>query len=575
MRRMRLHTKILSVIALLGMLWGAQATYGQERSSRLIWSQVSGIAADIHLADVFMVDQNNAWAVGRQERDGTITGVAYRLQLRDGRWQATLGPAFGTALNAVVALSANEVWVVGEGGLIAHNGQRTWLPQWVGEGISLRTIQVFGNGQGGWIGGAQVDADGISHPIMLRYQDFQWERDPNVTGEGAIESLHFAPDGGWAAGGDRLWRHQNGRWQSQEAPLACDEPGCYPGFGTVRAISGDEVWIAGSRWAACGVCVPRPYVIHRDGGRWVRELPDKGIAGWEMYPTLPGAAGFSSAYFTSPTSGILVGTWIDRTTNIGPRPLVAKYSAGNWSAMDVPPMRGGLQAISMADETHALAVGDNGIILAYGYGPQGGDGTPTNPTARVPNPNQAGVLYFNETGHTLRGAFQSYWQTYGGLAQFGYPVTEEYRERNPDDGREYTVQYFERARFEYHPEFVGTRYEVLLGLLGHTVTEGRKGEAPFLRTQSNNMPGGRYYPETGHNLAPQFIARWDGTGGLPVYGYPISEAFYEVSPTDGKTYLVQYFERNRFEYHPEFSGSYHEVLLGLLGSEVLRARGWL
>jgi hypothetical protein len=59
-----------------------------------------------------------------------------------------------------------------------------------------------------------------------------------------------------------------------------------------------------------------------------------------------------------------------------------------------------------------------------------------------------------------------------------------------------------------------------------------------------------------------------------VYGYPISEAFTEVSPTDGKPYLVQYFERNRLEYHPELSEEYR-VSLGLLGVQVLQARGWI
>jgi hypothetical protein len=29
-----------------------------------------------------------------------------------------------------------------------------------------------------------------------------------------------------------------------------------------------------------------------------------------------------------------------------------------------------------------------------------------------------------------------------------------------------TVQYFERARFEWHPDLSGTPYEVLLGRLG-------------------------------------------------------------------------------------------------------------
>ncbi|MFN8540386.1 MAG: hypothetical protein U0232_23275 [Thermomicrobiales bacterium] len=49
---------------------------------------------------------------------------------------------------------------------------------------------------------------------------------------------------------------------------------------------------------------------------------------------------------------------------------------------------------------------------------------------------------------------------------FGYPLTEEFTEVNPADGKSYTVQYFERARFEHHPEYGGTDYEVLLGTWG-------------------------------------------------------------------------------------------------------------
>ncbi len=59
-----------------------------------------------------------------------------------------------------------------------------------------------------------------------------------------------------------------------------------------------------------------------------------------------------------------------------------------------------------------------------------------------------------------------------------------------------------------------------------------------------------------------------------MYGYPISEAFMETSEADGKPHLVQYFERNRLEYHPELPQAY-SVSLGLLGTEVLRARGWV
>jgi hypothetical protein len=82
-----------------------------------------------------------------------------------------------------------------------------------------------------------------------------------------------------------------------------------------------------------------------------------------------------------------------------------------------------------------------------------------------------GARFFPETGHNLSGPFLSYWEANGGLAVFGYPITEERLERNAADGEEYTVQYFERNRFELHPEQAGTPFEVQLGLLGRQLYE--------------------------------------------------------------------------------------------------------
>src|SRR5689334_2032092 len=48
------------------------------------------------------------------------------------------------------------------------------------------------------------------------------------------------------------------------------------------------------------------------------------------------------------------------------------------------------------------------------------------PTDRVPDPHVSGVVWFAATGHTLRGTFLKYWNQFGGLAQFGYPITEEF-----------------------------------------------------------------------------------------------------------------------------------------------------
>ena len=72
---------------------------------------------------------------------------------------------------------------------------------------------------------------------------------------------------------------------------------------------------------------------------------------------------------------------------------------------------------------------------------------------------------FPETGHTVGGPFLDYWSGHGGLVQQGYPISEEMQERSPLDGKTYTVQYFERAVFERHPEYKAP-YDVLLTQLG-------------------------------------------------------------------------------------------------------------
>ena len=171
--------------------------------------------------------------------------------------------------------------------------------------------------------------------------------------------------------------------------------------------------------------------------------------------------------------------------------------------------------------------------------------------------------YFPETGHGLSGAFKRTWEARGGLPVFGYPLTEPVEERSLDDGKTYTVQYFERARLEHHPENAGTPYEVLLGFLGkafHTP------DPP-----ASQLQGARYFPETGHSLKGDFRAYWEANGGLSLFGLPISEELKERSPTDGQVYTVQYFERARFEYHPENKAPY-TVLLGHLGRQLIDLR---
>ena len=167
------------------------------------------------------------------------------------------------------------------------------------------------------------------------------------------------------------------------------------------------------------------------------------------------------------------------------------------------------------------------------------------------------------TGLRPSTRFDRYWQQHGGLPLFGYAITPERIERSPTDGKEYVVQWFERARFEWHPEYAGTEAEVLLGLLGRQLTEGRT--FPSILPPANVESV--CTKETGHCVWGRFLDRWHELG-IPVVGLPISDQFEEKS-TDGKTYWVQYFERARFEYHPENKPP-NDVLLGLLGRQLFK-----
>jgi hypothetical protein len=165
---------------------------------------------------------------------------------------------------------------------------------------------------------------------------------------------------------------------------------------------------------------------------------------------------------------------------------------------------------------------------------------------------------FPQTAQCIVGRFLAYWREHGELAINGYPLSAERREVL-EDGKEYTVQYFERVRMEYHPESAPP-YDVLLGQFGRGLHPVDPPVAP--------LPGATHFPETGHNVTrAEFLAYWQANGGLTQFGYPVSEEFAETLE-DGGSYRVQYFERARFEWHPE-NGPGQRVLLGQFGRRIL------
>jgi hypothetical protein len=188
----------------------------------------------------------------------------------------------------------------------------------------------------------------------------------------------------------------------------------------------------------------------------------------------------------------------------------------------------------------------------------------------------------------VSGRFLDIWSAHGNdqanTYVNGLPITDVHSEISTENGKAYDTQWFERAKYEAHPENQAP-YDVLLGRLGANQVAGRgridpatgkvsdPADAAFAGIDKPADVNGTtkvWFQETRHSVSGKILQYWNQYGGLQQFGFPLSEAFNEISATDGKTYQVQYFERARFEVHPELQDPY-AVELGLLGVQQYKA----
>ena len=345
-----------------------------------------------------------------------------------------------------------------------------------------------------------------------------------------------------------LMEHWNGHaWGIVDghSPFAATDLGAF------LPVSSNNVWAMGT--GADGPGGPRhPLTLHWDGSGWS-----------SASPPVPIGRGIALA----PDN-----TWA------GSSPGVAHWDGTAWHPIAIP----GAEQLNFSlvtgtgpqDLWASGSSADNlPVFYRYTCAPPPPPVTPTPiatpsptatptavPTVLVPG---TGSQTFPETGQTVAGAFLAYWQSHGGLAQQGLPISAILGEVSPLDGQPYTIQYFERAVFEYHPANQPP-FDVLLSQLGtfryhQKYPDGASGQPP---TPGRAASCSRRR-DTGWAA---FLAYWRAHGGLAQQGYPISDEFVENSDLNGQPYLVQYFERAVFEWHPENAGTPYEVLLSQLGT---------
>jgi hypothetical protein len=173
---------------------------------------------------------------------------------------------------------------------------------------------------------------------------------------------------------------------------------------------------------------------------------------------------------------------------------------------------------------------------------------------------QTSGRFFPETGHTLDSRFISIFDEHGGLTILGYPITEAFID--PEGG--VLIQYTQNARLELIPNFDTGELTAKLTPLGE---EMGGWQLPIL---ADSVPSSintdcRYFPDTGHQICHAFLDFFESHGGLPVFGFPISELTMEHDR------LVQYFQGFRLDWHPEdtINGAVQVAPLGRLHFEEL------
>lgn len=199
--------------------------------------------------------------------------------------------------------------------------------------------------------------------------------------------------------------------------------------------------------------------------------------------------------------------------------------------------------------------------------------------AAAPVRAQSDERCFAETGFCISGVIREYWEQNGGLQVFGLPLGPQQAVAG-EDGVTRQAQWFERHRLEIHPENAPP-YNVLLGRVGvdALAAQGRDWQTfpPFDENQAD-AERCRFFQETNRQVCDEFLTAFRAYGlnfpntpgvtfeeSLALFGLPISDPMTET--IEGKELTVQWFERARFELHPENDPPFN-VLFGRLGAEL-------
>jgi hypothetical protein len=307
------------------------------------WTTVaspSEVPGDNYLYGADSSDASNVWAVGvvYPPTGGSSHGLALRY---DGTaWRSVPGTGLpgDDTLRSVDAVSAGDVWVVGEhragigrnDTMAAHWNGTTWTRETTPNGNPGGMNNVYGVAAAGgtvWAVGTYVDPSSPMNrqKLIMQRAGGSWRvaAAPRVATYERLTAVDATGQAdAWAVGSSSsdiqsaplaplVLRWNGADWRSMTLPAPTGTA-----LTGVDARTPSDVWAVGSTSGATG---PQPYVAHFDGTSWRRVAP----------PAIAGGGELTDVVALSPSTVVTVG----RSNGA---PLILRWNGTSWIRETTP-----------------------------------------------------------------------------------------------------------------------------------------------------------------------------------------------------------------------------------------------
>lgn len=296
---------------------------------------------------VFRSDGDDFWPFPGPPGAGDLTGISVSEgtvfvvdvlgavhRWTDGEGWSLLREGDGIPLHGISAVSGDEFWAVGDGGLVLHGtgGEVQRVPT----GITYDLFGVLASREGG------VRAVGRYGTLLTR-GTIAWERTTIGLSSVTLRALFRAPDGRMVAVGDRgvVVRHDGVSWKLDLTNETEDPP---RDLHAVWGTASDDILAAGDGGA----------LFHYDGKRWSRE-------------TVAGPDGVRLAIRAVVTRRQESGTWVWTAAGLDSRGL--DRTDGVWKDR-VLGVATSLYGAGTGPDGEVVAVGEQGLVLRWRPGEQ-------------------------------------------------------------------------------------------------------------------------------------------------------------------------------------------------------------